>query len=97
MQVCPICGITRGEQRFQQELANAEFRKNFARWKQCNDPSESAPGLPLTDEDRVHYALWLYQNNLSKEVPVVAIARAAQEAKVDYNLVVRALNHTNRV
>lgn len=96
MEVCPICGITRREQEFQQEQASAEIRKNFARWKQRNDPNEPAPGLPLTHEARVHFALWFYHNDSSMDPTVVALARAAQEAGVDYKDVVRALDHTNR-
>ena len=96
MLVCPICGITREEQEAQQELASIEGRKLYARWKQRNDPNEPAPGLPVTNEYRVHYALLLYQNDSSMDPTVVAIARAAREARVDYKVVVRALDHTNR-
>jgi hypothetical protein len=96
MEVCPICGITSREQEFQQEQASAELRKNFMRWKQRNDPKEPAPGLPLTHEALVHYALLLYHNDSSMDPTVVALTRAAREAGVDYKDVVRALDHTNR-
>ena len=96
MEVCPICGITREEQEFQQWLVSEERRKLHERWKQRNDPNEQAPGLPLTHEHLVHYALWLYQNDSSKKPGDAAIVRAAREARVDPDLVVKALNHANR-
>ena len=67
-----------------------------ARWKQRNDPNEPAPGLPLTHEARVHFALLLYHNDSSMDPTVMAINRAAREAGVGYKDVVKALDHTNR-
>jgi hypothetical protein len=95
MQVCSICGITRGEQEFQQHELSEEYRKLRERWEQHHDPNEPPPGLPNTHEYRVHYALWLYENDSSMDATVVAIARAAQKARVDYNSVIRAL-HANK-
>jgi hypothetical protein len=96
MQVCPICGITRGEQEFQQQLVSKEYRKLRERWEQQHEPNKPPPGLPVTHEYRVHFALWLYQNDLSTDSTVVATNRAAREAGVDYDSVVRALTHANR-
>ena len=96
MQRCPICGITYEEQDAQQEFTQAQFRLLYARWKQCNHPNEPAPGLPVTDEYRVHYALWLYQNDSSKEPKVPAIRRAAQKTGVDYDQVAKAVNYANK-
>jgi hypothetical protein len=96
MEVCPTCGITREEQELQQELVSVEFRILMARWKQHHDPNEQAPGLPLTHEKRVHFALLLYHNDSSMDTTFKALTRAAQEAGVDYKDVVRALDHTNR-
>ncbi len=92
MQKCPICGITRGEQEFQQEQVSEKYRKLRERWEQHHDPNEPPPGLPVTYEYRVHFALWLYQSDSSLDSTVVAINRAAREAGVDYNFVIRALN-----
>jgi hypothetical protein len=100
MEVCPFCGITRDEREFQQRLVSEEQGKRLARWKQRNDPNEPAPGLPVTHEHRVHYALLLCENYLKdlspQELPFLAIKRAAQEAKVDYNSVARALSYADR-
>ena len=96
MQRCPICGITRGEQEFQQQLVNEEYRKLRERWEQYHEPNEPHPGLPVTHEHRVHYALLLYENDLSMDATVIAINGAARKAGVDYNSVVRALAPANR-
>ncbi len=97
MQRCPICGITRGEQEFQQQLVDEELRKRRLRWKQHHEPNELPPGLPLTHEQCVHFALWFYEHDSSMDPTAVAINRAAQRARVDYNSVARALsaNKTN--
>lgn len=67
MEICPICGITRQEQGLQQELVSVEFRMLMARWEQRNNPNELPPGLPLTHEARVHFALLLYHNDSSMD------------------------------
>jgi hypothetical protein len=97
MQRCSICGITRGEQEFQQQQVSEEYRKLRERWEQHHDLNGLPPGLPVTHEYRVHYALWLYENDSSMDPTMVAIARAAREAGVDYQSVFRALsaNKTN--
>ena len=92
MQVCPTCGIPSREQEFQQQLLNLEYRMLRERWEQHHEPNELPPGLPLTREHRVHFALWLYEHDSSMDATVAAIAHAAQEAGVDYNSVIRALN-----
>src|SRR5258707_5573847 len=94
---CSICGISREEQEFQQAHVSVEFRMLYARWKQRNDPNEPAPGLPVTHEYRIHYALWLYQKYISEgHLPIAATGRAAYEPGVDYNSVVRVLNHVSK-
>ena len=97
MQECPICGITRKEQEFQQQLVREEHRKLRERWEQHHSPNELPPGLPVTYEHRVHYALWLYENDSSMEPTVVAISRAARTAGANYEVVVKALDHADRV
>ena len=93
MQVCPICGISRKEQEFQQQLVGKEQRMLRERWEQHHGPNEPPPGLPLTHEHRVHFALWLlYEDDSSMDPTVVAISRAAKEAGADYDSVFRALN-----
>ncbi len=92
MEICPICGITRGFREFQQKLAGETLSKNRARWEQYHEPDEPPPGLPLTHEDCVHFALAFYANDSSMDATVVALNRAARKAGVDYNSVVRALN-----
>jgi len=96
MQICPICGITREEQDAQQELVSAQWRLLHTQWKQRNDPNEPAPGLAVTDEYRVHFALWLYQDDSSKKSHAAALARAVREARADYKQVAKALTHANR-
>ncbi len=95
MQVCPICGITRSEQEFQQEQVSVQYRELRERWEQHHDPNEPPPGLPLTDEHRIRYALFLLDQTDSSEKPGdAAIARAARKARVDPDLVAKA--HANR-
>lgn len=96
MQECPICGITRKEQEFQQELVGEEHRKLRERWEQHHSPNEPPPGLPVTHEHCVHYALWLYENDSSMDPTVAAISRAAKKAGADYNSVIRALSHAKK-
>jgi len=92
MQVCPICGITRREQEFQQWQVSEERRKRHERWEQHHEPNELPPGLPLTHEQCVHFALCFYERDSSMDPTVVAVNRAAQKAGVDYNSVIRALS-----
>jgi hypothetical protein len=92
MEVCPICGITRKEQEFQQQQVSEEYRMLRERWEQHHEPNEPPPGLPLTQEYRMHFALWLYENDSSMESTVVALMRAAREAEADYDSVARALS-----
>lgn len=96
---CPVCGITREEQAFQQQFVSEELRKQHERWEQHHEPNEPPPGLPVTHEYRVHFALWHYEHDSSMDQTSVAIARAAREAGVDYNSVIRALsaNKTNEL
>lgn len=93
-QVCPICGITREEQEAQEKFVSAQARMLQLRWERIHAPNEPVPGLPLTDENRVHYALFLLgQNDASKKPNAQAIQRAVREAGADYNSVVWALNY----
>ena len=95
MQVCPICGITREEQEFQQQLVGKELHTLRERWEQHHGPNEPPPGLPLTHEHRVHFALYLLDKNDSSEKPDdAAIALAARKVRVDPELVAKA--HANR-
>jgi hypothetical protein len=76
--------------------ARVDYR-SVIRALSANTTNESVSGLPLTDEDRVRYALLLLDQNDSFEKPGdAAIAQAAREVRVDPNLVVKALNHANR-
>ncbi|HEY6286980.1 MAG TPA: hypothetical protein VIX20_15060 [Ktedonobacteraceae bacterium] len=92
MEVCPICGITRKEQEFQQQLVSVEFHMLRERWEQHHEPNELPPGFPLTQEHRVHFALLLYENDSSMDSTLLALMRAAREAGADHNAVIRALS-----
>lgn len=96
MQVCPICGITRREQEFQQWQVSEEYRKLRERWEQHHEPNEPPPGLPVTHEYFVHFALWLYEHDSSMEPTIPALARAARTAGANYEVVVKALDHADR-
>ncbi len=96
MRVCPICGITRSEQAFQQWQVSEEYRKQRSRWEQHHEPNEPPPGLPVTHEYRVHFALQLYEHDSSMDRTIVAVNRAAQEAGVDAPSVFKALTHAQR-
>jgi len=92
MQRCPLCGISRTEQEYQQQQVSEEYRMLRERWEQHHEPNELPPGLPLTHEYRVHAALAFYENDSSMDSTLVALNRAAREAGVDYDSVIRALS-----
>lgn len=103
MQICPICGITRREQEIQEELVSVQHSLNLERWKQHHAPGEPAPGLLVTDEYRVHNALFLYNSEIASSQKSnakdrdAALNRVVQKTGADYNSVARALKYANKI
>ena len=79
------------------QKAGVDYKDVVRAFDHTSRTNGSKPGLPLSDEDRVRYALLLLKQNDSSVRPDdEAIVRVSRKLCVDPELVVRALNDANR-